>query len=93
MSIFEKFFQALRRAKEANFCPILACDMALESLKVAFQDGIITQVSADIRHIVGARASERIFECFCNILKIIVFSVCLVCADHVPDVRTSLCFL
>ena len=69
---------------------ILTCDTALGSLKVAFQDGNITQVSADIRHIVGARASERIFACFCKILKIIVFRVCLVCADHVPDVRTSL---
>ena len=36
MSIFEIFFQNLRRATEARFCPILACDTALESFKVVF---------------------------------------------------------
>jgi hypothetical protein len=49
-------------------------------LKVAFQDGIITQVSADIRHIVGACASERIFACFWQHSEIIVFIVCRSCA-------------
>ena len=34
--VFENPFQNLQRATETSFCPILACDKALESFNIAF---------------------------------------------------------
>jgi len=57
-------FQTLRRTTAASNRWILACDAALESFDLVFQDGNMFQVFAHIRHTPGTRATEWIFACF-----------------------------
>ena len=69
---FEKFFQSLRRATEASFCPILACDTALETFELAFKNDNIFQVCAQI----GNMCFRTDFNMFLATFRISPFLMC-----------------
>ena len=85
MKVFENIFQTLRRTTDASFRSILPCDTALESSIFAFEDGNTFQACVHIRHSIGTRGTERILNKISSNLKFSVFSLCLVCANHVPN--------